>query len=102
MKRGRKATTAATAKPAAFSPSRLDTAHRRASEQTRGPDEEHRKNDGQPADKPHLAAEGGDVRAEQVEEDAEREPAHDRADRACEAAVHRRREGVEQDSLHHV
>src|SRR5438105_12030129 len=103
MKRGRKATTsAATTNPAAFSASRLDTAYRRASEQTRGPDEEHREDDRQPADKPHLAAEGGDVRAEQVEEDAEREPAHDRADRAREAAEHRRREGVEQDALHHV
>src|ERR687887_738098 len=97
MKRGRKATTSAAAtNPAALSASPLDTAHRGSSEQAGGPDEEHREDHREPAHEPHLPAEGGDVRAEQVEEDAEREPAHDGADRAREAAEHCRREGVEQ------
>src|ERR687888_2151731 len=103
MKRGRRAiTTAAATNPAASSASRLDTAYRRSSEEAGGANEEHREDPRDPADKPHLTAEGRDVRAEQVEDDAEREPADDSADRAREAAEHRRREGVEQDALHHV
>src|ERR671930_1873009 len=103
MKRGRKATTsAATTKATPFRASRLDTPHRRASEEAGGADEQHREDDREPADEPHLAAEGRYVRAEQAEDDAEREPADDGADRALEAAEPRRREGVEQDALHHI
>src|SRR5919197_6039805 len=98
MKRGRKATTsAAGTNQAACSASRLDTAYRRSSEEARRPDEEDDEDHREPADEPHLAAEGGDVGAEQVEDDAEGEPAHDRADGARQAAQHGRREGVEQD-----
>src|SRR5919198_4604094 len=103
MKLGRNATTSAAAtNTAALRGSRLDTAHRRASEEARGADEQHHEDHREPADEPHLAAEGRDIRAEQVEDDAEREPADDGADRALEAAEHRRCEGVEQDALHHV
>src|ERR687887_1260812 len=103
MKRGRKATTSAAAtKATPFSASRLDTPHRRASEEAGGADEEHHEDDREPADEPHLAAEGRDVRAEQVEDDAQREPADHCPYRAGEAAQHRGREGVEQDALHHV
>src|SRR5919198_5316896 len=103
MKLGRKATTsAATTNPAALSASRLDTPHRRAPKEAGGGEEKPRGDAREPADEPHLAAEGRHVRPEQVEDDAEREPADDGADRALEAAEHRRREGVEQDALHHV
>ena len=47
-------------------------------------------------------ADEADVRAEQVEHDAERQPADDRADRALEPAEDGRGERVDQDRLHHV
>src|SRR5919199_5120237 len=103
MKRGRKATTSAAAtNPAALSASPLDTAYRGSTEQAGGRDEEDGEDPRDPADETHLAAEDGDVRAEQVQQDAEREPADDRARGAREAAEHRGREGVQEDALHHV
>src|SRR5438105_15449398 len=104
MKRGRTAaTTTSAATPAARSASLvLDTAHRRLSEQAGGPDEEDREDHGQPGDEAHLATERRDVRAEQVQEDTEREAADHGAERAVEPAEDRRRERVQEDPLHHV
>src|ERR671925_210686 len=80
----------------------LDTPHRRPAEEPRRPNEEYHEDDGETADEPHVAAERRPVRAEQVEEDAEREAADDGAYGTGQAAEHRGREGVEQDALHHV
>src|ERR1051325_5715253 len=80
----------------------LNTPHRGLPEEPGRLHEEDAEDDGEAADEPHVAAPGRPVRAEQVEEDAEREPADDGAHRAGQAAEHRRRERVEQDPLHHV
>src|SRR5437764_8866600 len=104
MKRGASATTTAAATKAAArsaSPT-LDTPHRRPAEEPRRPDEEHDEDHGEAADEPHVAAEGRPVRAEQVEEDAEREAAHHGSDRTAQAPEHGGRERVEQDALRHV
>ena len=57
--------------------------------------------DGERRRQPQLAADEVDVRAEQVDDHAERQPADDGADRAVDPAEHRRREGVDQDDEHH-
>src|SRR5919204_6484679 len=104
MTRGANATTsAAAAKAAARSASpALDTPHRRPAEESRRPDEEDHEDHGEPAYEPHVAAERRPVRAEQVQEDTEREAAHHGARRTGQAAEHRGRECVQQDALHHV
>ena len=60
--------------------------------------EDHEQRDGQP----QVGADEVDVRADEVDDHAEREPADDGAERAVDPAEHRRRERVEQDRLHQV
>src|ERR671930_335104 len=75
MKRGRKATTSAVAtKAPPFSASRLDTPHRRASEEAGGADEQHREDDREPADEPALLrVDGRRAQAEAELREAEEE-----------------------------
>src|SRR5919197_1206496 len=75
MKRGRKATTSAVAtKAPPFSASRLDTPHRRASEEAGGADEQHREDAHAHADEPALLrVDGRRAQAEAELREAEEE-----------------------------
>src|SRR5262245_46000461 len=95
------ASTAAAARAAAS----LDTAHHLASEDPGRPREQHdqdqRERDREP-NAVEVEVQMRVVRRDEVQDDADHEPADDRADRALETADDRGRERVDEDRPHHV
>src|SRR5213593_4356918 len=91
------ATLAANASPPATAraSASLDTAHRLSPEQACRPSEQHDQDQGEGDREPHPVEVEVDVRVvgrDQVQDDADHEPADDRADRALEPAHDRSRE----------
>src|ERR1700722_8586006 len=80
----------------------LDAREPRASEQSGGTYEQREDDDGKRDRQTQVGAHGVDVRPEEIQSDAEDEPADNRAGRAVGPAEPRRRERVYDDALHHV